>query len=159
MLIRAASSELAIASPSVATLRKHGVDQLVEPRGFGIVLREPDGEIDHRVGRGLQKEELRRAGQQNFVERTGLGWHATLKEPGEHGIDLSAAAQRCPNDGPREGAISHRQVEHPSRAEGPPQDVVEGLLLRDDGGQHFDGRAAGGQPELRGLFARFPRPD
>ena len=69
VLIRAASSFGGDGFALARHATQHRIGELVVALGLRVVLRERHGEVDGRVRRRLEKNELRRRRQQNGIER------------------------------------------------------------------------------------------
>ena len=121
VLTRAASSaggdRLAVARHAP----EHGVGELVVALGLGIVLHQRHGEIDGRVRRRVQENELRRRRQQNGIERAGSlrAAHAreTRRARGRADPCAGGSSPRWP--GSARGRARAGRTWRPCRASGP----------------------------------------
>ncbi len=127
---------------------EHRVDELVVALGAWVVLGERHGEVDGRVRRRLEEDELRRGRQQDRIERAGFLRKPALEKAAEHMVELTLAPEAHRHDGAGQRAVARRQVEHGALVEGAAQDVVERLLLLQNRGEQLDGSAPCRQPDL-----------
>ena len=127
---------------------KHGIDELVVARGLGIVLGERHGEVDDRVRRHLQENELRRGGEEDRIERAGFLRHAAFEKGAQHMVELALAPQACRHDRADKSPVACGQIEHEALIERTAQDVVERLPLLEDGGKQRGRGAPCRQPDL-----------
>jgi len=105
------------------------------------------------MGGNVHEENLRRARQQDGVERACPRRQAALQKRLEHAVDLTFSPQGCADDGPGERAVPWRQVEHDAVPDAS-QHVVERLPLLQDGVEHFGRRPPRGQADLMIARAR-----
>jgi hypothetical protein len=131
---------------------KKRIDQIGETRRTRIAPRLLDGEIDSRMIRHLEKQDLRRRHREDVAQVARTLGQRLVEEAVEDRID----SRQLPQAGIENGADQPPV----SRVEGPisgvamllVQHAVEGGLLVDDGGQQLHRGHPGFQPGLCGML-------